>query len=239
MPPNESGSMPAAPAPVQPTDASMPEAPTPEGQPEPSRVEDDPQVNGESQAPQAPEQNVNEGQEAPPSQQPAPPEAPDFDPLDSYGNFQGSQYQFQPNEDGSVDPYQVASQIEANMRKQMQFERAESRAWDKIDKKYGDAMTPRRRELILNARIANAVNGKNTNLTTLADQIMSEFTSAASEGRAKAGISTKVQKAASLESATQNTPPAGNSEARYDRIMDGDNAATTDLLSDWLKEGKI
>lgn len=218
-------------APQQPVQAE-PEAPEPQEPAEPT-------TPTQAEEPEsAPSEPVNEGQDAPEYQEPER-EEPDFDPLDAYGNYQQGQYQFQPAEDGSVDPYQVAQQIEQRLLQQIQFQRQETKAWERIDKKYGDKLTPARRELILNARIANAVSGKETRLTTLADKIMSEFTSAKSEGRAEAGISRKVQKAASLESATSNTGPAKDDEARYDRIMSGDKGATTDLLSEWLSSGKI
>lgn len=210
--------------------------------------EENPQSSNDTSANEAPAseaqetaepEQVNEGADAPdPTKDQAPPEEEDFDPLATYGNFQQGQYQFTPAEDGTVDPVQVARQIEHNLLGTIQFQRQEQRAWEKIDKKWGEHLTPARRELILNARIANAINGKDAKLTTIADRVMSEFTTAKSEGRAEAGISRKVQKAASLETATSNTGPDRNDE-RYDRIMAGDKAATDDLLADWLKQGKI
>jgi hypothetical protein len=223
-------------------DGTAPQQPVqddPQATAEPEVVEQEQQVEEDAPQEQAPEQAINEGQDAPETEkEETPPSDPDFEPL-PYSNFNQGQYEFKPAEDGSVDPYQVAQQIEARLLNTMKFQQQEQRAWQQIDKKYSDKLTPARRELILNARIANAVNGKDTKLTTIADKIMSEFTTAKSEGRAEASVSRKVQKAASLETATSNTGESRSNEEVYDRIISGDKGATENLLSEWLKAGKI
>lgn len=181
----------------------------------------------------------NEGQDAPPSDEDSDLPEDDFDPAQQTADvLYPSTYNFEPAEDGSVDPNTIANQIEGKLLQKIAFQQQETRAWNSIDKKWGDQMTPRRRDLILNTRIANAVAGKDTKLTSIANDIMREFTSAKGEGRADANITRKVTKAASLETGSSNTGGAKNNDV-LDRIASGDKTATESLLSQWMSEGKI
>lgn len=208
-----------APEPVQPTEPQAPEEP--------------------AQEPQQPNQ-TNEGADAPdPDVDTPPPSEPDFDPLEDYSDLlPQQQYKFDPQEDGSVDPYQVAQQLENRVLQKMRFEQQEARTWQKIDQKYGDKLNNNVRQMIRDRRVAEAISGKSGNLNKIADNIMSEISSARATGRADATTSTKVQRAASLETTTANSGSSKNDELMQ-RVEAGDKAATTDLLAQWLDEGKI
>lgn len=219
---------------------------TPAEPTEPQEAQEAPETQEESQPEPSQEatsqepQQSNEGADAPqPSEDEEPASDPDWDPVGQYANFN----QVNPNnlpllEDGSIDPVAYAQQIQQQTLNQVRFEQKEARDWQAIDKKWGDQMTPNRRKLILNSRIALAVEGKNGNLRKVADDIMKEFGASKSEGRAEASVSRKVQNAASLETATANSAPPRNDNL-MDRIADGDKAAATSLFDDWLKDGKI
>lgn len=186
---------------------------------------------------QEPEQ-INEGAEAP-EPEPATEETEDFDPASQYANYGQAAYQFQPAEDGTVDPNQVASQIEQRLLNQMRFERQEARSWERLETKYPEIKTDKGlRDLIFNQRVAEVVQGKQGNLNKIADGIMERVKGARNEGKAQAGVSTKVQKAASLETSTANTG-SQKSDDRMDRIASGDKAAASDLLAEWLDAGKL
>lgn len=206
------------------------EAPEPqeESQPEPSQEE-------ASQPTQS-----NEGADAPePSEDEEPASDPDWDPVSQYAQYNPVNQDNLPLlEDGSIDPVAYAQQIQQQTLQQVRFEQKEARDWSAIDKKWGDQLTPTRRKLILNSRIAAAIEGKNGNLRKVADDIMKEFGASKSEGRAEASVSRKVQNAASLETATANSAPANNDNL-MDRVADGDKAAATALFDDWLSSGKI
>lgn len=160
------------------------------------------------------------------------------DPAEVLAQYSAQQtpYQFK-QEDGYVDPNEVAAAIEQRVNQQMNQRIQEQRAWEKIDKKYPD-MDKDTREIILNQRIADAVQGRQTDLTKVADKIMGRVNSAKNEGRAEAKVSTKVQKAASLETATANKGE-GNADDIRNKIAGGDSQATQDLLKDWIDKGLI
>lgn len=215
---------PQTPEPVQPVDASVatPAEPTPEP----------------AQEPQQPSQ-ANEGADAPePTVETPPPSDPDFDPLEGITDFLPQQYQFEPQEDGSVDPTQVAQAIRQDVLNQVRQEQKLVKDWQKVDSKYGDKLNNNVRQMIRDRQIAAAVTGKNSNLGKIADDIMSELSQARSTGRAEATTSTKVQRAASLETTTANSGPSKNDELMQ-RVEAGDKHATTDLLAQWLEQGKI
>jgi hypothetical protein len=220
-----------APAPVQ----DAPAEPAEQTNPEPAEAPEPQPVQEPSQPTQA-----NEGAEAPePEQETPPPSDPEFDPMDGYGNvLPQQQYEFQPNEDGTVDPYAVAQQLENRVLEKIRFEQQEAKQWQKIDSKYGDKLNNNVRQMIRDRRIAEVLNGKNGNLGKIADNIMDEITSARSAGRAEATTSTKVQRAASLETTTANSGPSRDNDL-LERVATGDRQATTDLLADWLENGKL
>jgi hypothetical protein len=162
----------------------------------------------------------------------------DFDPLQYTSLNQNTPYQFN-QENGYIDPNQVAAQIEQRVLQQVTFQRQEARAWEKIEKKYPEIREDKGlREMILNQRIAEAVTGRQGNLNKIADGVMSRLKTAKSEGRADANISKKVQKAASLETSSENQGPQRSSSV-MDRIASGDQTATTELLNQWISEGKL
>lgn len=180
---------------------------------------------------------TNEGAEAP---------EPSEEELDSDPEFDVSQYYNQGNaqiptsEDGTVDPYQLMAVMEQRLDDKLKFQRQEERTWRAIEKKHPDIRNDKgMREVLLNQRIANAVQGKEANLVKLADQLYERVGAAKSQGRAEANISKKVQKAASLESATANSSSTSKSDERMERIASGDKYAAQDLLGEWLNEGKI
>lgn len=161
----------------------------------------------------------------------------EFDPVSQYSTYK-PQYDFQPGDDGSIDPYQVADAIRNDVLQQVRFEQQEVKAWQQIDQKYGDKLSPTRRQMILDRRVANAINGRDAHIGKVADEIMREFGDAKNQGRAEATTSRKVQQAASLESATANQGDTGQSNI-LDRISRGDKGAETELFTSWLEQGKI
>lgn len=204
---------------------------------EPDEPQEAPQVEAEevvepaSQEPEQPSEPVNEGAEAPEDDE-------DYD-LTPQVPMYNQQYQFEAQEDGSVDPYQVAQQIEERLLNNMKFQKQEERAWAKIEAKHPEIKNDRDlRELILNQRVAEAVQGKEGNLSKIADRLVGRMRTAKSEGRADANTSTKVQKAASLETNTANTGGTKSNDL-MERISNGDKYAAQDLLGQWLSEGKL
>lgn len=208
-------------------------------------VIEQPTEQQEAQAPQEPEveaQASNEVETSPDqpeeaSQEHLQTEAEEDDSLIDY-NLPAQPYEFQA-QDGYVDPNLVAQQIEQRVLEQVKFQRAEQKAWEKIEQKYPQVKNDKElREIILNQRVANAYQGKNVPLPKIADTIMGRFTTAKSEGRAEANVSRKIQKAASLESSSANQGESKQDDT-WDRIANGDKAAADDLFSQWLKDGKI
>lgn len=197
---------------------------------------------------------VNEGEEAPeteadlaqdePAQEPEEPSQPEeAEPEEyqapDYSQFRDTNKELPLNEDGTVDPIAFRQQLKQEIRDEMRFERSEERNWMALEKKYPQLKGDREvREILLNQRIANAVQGKETNLAKIADKLYGRIGAAKSEGRAQANVSTRIQKAASLETATANTG-SDKSDQVYDRIISGDKGAANDLLSQWLAAGKI
>lgn len=161
------------------------------------------------------------------------------DPTSTYAPYvQPQPYQFN-QKDGYVDPAEVAAQIEQRVLQQVTFQRQEAKQWESIEKKHPQVKTDKNlRELILNQRIAEAVQGKPGNLSKIADNLMSQFGTAKSEGRAEANVSKKVQKAASLETSTSNAGEQKGNDV-MDRISRGDQTATSELLNDWISRGLI
>lgn len=161
------------------------------------------------------------------------------DPTAAYAPFvQPQPYQFN-QQDGYVDPAEVAAQVEQRVLQQVAFQRQEAKQWESIEKKYPQVKEDKDlRELILNQRIAEAVQGKAGNLNKIADKVMSRFSTAKSEGRTEANVSKKVQKAASLETSSANTGEQRGSDV-MERISRGDQAATSELLNDWISKGLI
>jgi hypothetical protein len=203
--------------------------------------------------PQEPQEPVNEGGEAPEAeadQAQAEPAQESEEPLQEeepeeeyqapdYSQFRDTNKELPLNEDGTVDPVAFRNQLKQEIRDEMRFERSEERNWMALEKKYPQLKGDREvREILLNQRIANAVQGKETNLAKIAEKLYGRIGAAKSEGRAQANVSTRIQKAASLETATANTGSDRNDKV-YDRIMDGDKGAANDLLSQWLEQGKI
>jgi len=187
---------------------------------------------------QEPSQSTNEGADAPEPESSDEPEEDEYTDTSRY--YAGSQYDLPTNEDGSVDPIKFAQQIEARLEEKMRFQQQEQRTWNAIEKKYpqirGDKET---REFLLNQRIAGAVQGKETNLMKLADRLYKREQTAKNQGRVEATTSTKVQKAASLETNSSNTGDNNKTSERLNRISMGDKAAANDLLTEWLDAGII
>jgi hypothetical protein len=184
---------------------------------------------------------TNEGADAPEPSDEEPDSDPDFDPVSAYGQYNHGQPQLQASEDGTVDPYQLMNVIEQRMEEKLRFQRQEERAWKAVERKYPEVKSDKQmRQILLNQRIAGAVQGQETNLVKIADQLYGRNKEAKSQGRAEANISKKVQRAASLESATSNTGATNTkAEERLERIASGDKYAAQDLLGEWLSEGKI
>lgn len=161
------------------------------------------------------------------------------DPISAYTPYvQPQPYQFN-QQDGYVDPAEVAAQIEQRVLQQVTFQRQEAKQWETIEKKYPQVKADKDlRELILNQRIAEAVQGQAGNLNKIADRVMSRFSSAKSEGRAEANVSKKIQKAASLETSTSNAGEQKGDDV-MERISRGDQTATSELLNDWISKGLI
>lgn len=188
---------------------------------------------------------IAEGAEAPTDQQPTEeqgqaPLTTEAEEEDNPVDYQlpTQPYEFQA-QDGYVDPNTVAQEIHNRVLEQVRFERAEAKAWEKIEQKYPQVKNDKElREIILNQRVANAYKGQNVALPKIADSIMSRFTTAKSEGRAEASVSRKIQKAASLETSTANQGDSKQNDT-WDRISNGDTRAADDLFSQWIKEGKI
>ncbi len=208
----------------------------------------DVQDTQEEQVEQPVETNVetetNEVEETQPSEQTgAPKEVEDEevidDPTSAYAPYvQPQPYQFNQT-DGYVDPAEVAAQIEQRVLQQVTFQRQEAKQWESIEAKYPQIKGDKDlRELILNQRIAEAVQGKTGNLNKIADKVMSRFSTAKSEGRAEATVSKKVQKAASLETSTSNAGEQKGDDV-MERISRGDQTATSELLNDWISKGLI
>ncbi len=217
-------------------------------------VQDTPDENQE-----APEQEpVNEGGDAPEAEadeaqaEPAEPteeqsevapseeeeNEPNYEPVD-YSQFRNNDTQIPVNDDGTVDPVAFRNQLKQELRDEMRFERQEERNWQAVEKRHPQLRDDKEiREILLNQRIANAIQGKETNLVKLADRLYGRVDRAKSEGRAQANVSQRVQKAASLETATANSGE-DKSDKLYDRIIGGDKGAASDLLGQWLEQGKI
>lgn len=227
----------AAPQPVN-EGADAPDLNEPMGQ-EPQQAVNtpvDPTPVPEQPAQGAPASNAtNEGADAPEDDD----DDVDID-VSQYAPYRPPSNDLPVNEDGSVDPLKFREQIKQELREEMRFNQQEERTWRALEKKYpqlkGDKDT---RELLLNQRIAGAVQGKETNLAKLADRLYSREQAAKSQGRAEATTSTKVQRAASLESNSSNTGDSNQTTERLDRISLGDKAAANDLLTDWLEKGII
>lgn len=193
---------------------------------------------------EAPETEADQAQAEPveESEEPLQPEEEpqeEYQPPVDYSQFRDTNRELPLNEDGTVDPVAFRQQLKQEIRDEMRFERSEERNWMALEKKYPQLKGDREvREILLNQRIANAVQGKETNLTKIADKLYGRIGAAKSEGRAQANVSTRIQKAASLETATANTG-SDKSDQVYDRIISGDKGAANDLLSQWLADGKI
>lgn len=188
---------------------------------------------------QEPSQNqsepIAEGAEAPEQVEDT---SDDFNPA-AYADYMPRQQNDIPiTEDGSVDPVAWKEQLKAEMREEMRFEQQEAKAWNKIEKKYGEQLTPTRRKLILNSRVASALEGKGGSLDKLADEVMGEFTAAKSQGKADATTSRKVQKAVGLETSSNNTGQSKESSLT-ERIANDDPSAATELFASWIADGKI
>lgn len=151
---------------------------------------------------------------------------------------QNEPYQFN-SKDGYVDPNEVASAIEQRLLNRMQEQRQQAQAWESIEKKYPEIKEDGSlRELMLNQHIAEVVQGKKSNLQAVADSIMERVSGAKSEGRSEAKVSKKIQKAASLETATQNSGEDRSNEL-MERISGGDKVASQQLIKEWMDSGKI
>lgn len=221
----------------QPVAEEATQAVEPQEAEQPTQAEEIQEPSQEEEAEQQP-QDSNEGADAPEPTDEELPQDEEFDPLSNYPlNVQGQQ-DIPVGEDGSIDPVAFARQIQEQTLAQVRFEQKESRDWQAIDKKYGDQLTPTRRQMILNARVANAVEGRQADLKKVADSIMKEFGVSRSQGRAEAGVSRKVQKAASLETATANRGPERGDDL-MDRIANGDKSAATALFDKWQARGDI
>lgn len=147
-------------------------------------------------------------------------------------------YQFN-NKDGYVDPNEVASAIEQRLVERMAQQRQEQRAWERIENKYPEIKEDSSlRELMLNQHIAEAVQGKKSNLEKVADGIMERVKGAKIEGRNDAKVSKKVAQAASLETTTRNSGEGKNNDL-MDRIAGGDKVASEQLIRQWMEDGKI
>lgn len=231
--PNDDGQV--ADQPVEPTQTPAEPAPEPAPKTEPEQpAEPQAEPVEPSQEPQA---TPNEGAEAPPADDTPLPEEEPFDPLASYPQFQ-QDLELPADPNGIVDPVQFAAQLERRFDEKLRFNAQETRAWQAIDKKYPGLSNDDRR-LILDQRIAAAVQGKDGDLVKIADGLMGRLGVAKSQGRADATTSRKVQKAAGLEKTTSNTGGSDPKDDRLDRIADGDKAAADDLMSDWLAAGKV
>ena len=211
-----------------------------QAQPEPQVSEEQP-VSAEQSETQEPLQEPNqsepiaEGAEAPEQVEDT---SDQFDPS-SYADYMPRpQGEIPMTEDGSVDPVAWKEQLKAEMREEMRFEQQETKAWNKIEKKYGEQLTPNRRKLILNSRVASALEGKGGSLNKLADEVMSEFTTAKIQGKAEASTSRKIQKAAGLETSSSNSGQTKEASLQQ-RIANGDDSAGTELFASWLADGKI
>lgn len=192
----------------------------------------------ETEADQAQAEPVEEPSEEQSEDAPLEEAEPEEPPID-YSQFRDTNREIPVNEDGTVDPVAFRQQLKQEIREEMRFERQEERRWQDIEKKYPQLRGDKEvREILLNQRIANAVQGKETNLSKIADKLYGRIGAAKSEGRAQANVSTRIQKAASLETATANTGD-DKTDKVYDRIISGDKGAANDLLSQWLADGKI
>lgn len=192
------------------------------------------------QVPQEPETESQAEEVSEPSQTNSEPEPSEEEPSYSYElPYQQPQIELQPDEDGTVNPNDLLSAIDQRMDEKLKFQQQEQRAWRQVEQKYPQISESKDlRDMLHNIRVGNVVQGGEADLVKIADNMFGQLGAAKSQGRADASVSRKVQKAASLETATANSGEPKSSQA-LDRIASGDNAAAESLLSEWISEGKI
>jgi hypothetical protein len=157
---------------------------------------------------------------------------------------QNAQPKFTPDDDGFIDPEQfynrVLSDAEARLEQKMQFQENERKAWQSIETKYPEIQQDAELREIVNAqRIADVARGGKGNLDEVAGRVLGKIKSYQSIGKAQAQVSEKVQKSAGLQQNNLNSKDTSDDSDLMERMSRGDEAAKEQLISSWLKEGKL
>lgn len=152
--------------------------------------------------------------------------------------------QFVPDEDGYIDPNKFYQQVKADavneLRREMQFQESERKAWNAIENKYPELKEDSELRDIVNAqRIADVASGGKGDLNQIAGKVLGKIQSYQTRGKAQAQVSEKVQKSASLQSTTANNVDTSKDTDLLNRMASGDSSAADQLISDWLASGKL
>jgi len=152
---------------------------------------------------------------------------------------------FTPDEDGYIDPNKFYNQVlqdaEARIEQKMAFERAEAQAWKAIETKYPEIKEdPELRDLVHSQRIADVAQGGKGDLNKIAGKVLGKIQSYQTRGKAQAQVSETVQKSAALQTTTANQETKKTTDSDLvERMSRGDSNAAEELISQWLKSGKL
>jgi hypothetical protein len=152
--------------------------------------------------------------------------------------------QFQPDEDGYIDPNQfynkVLADAEARIEQKLAFQESERRAWQSIEQKYPEIKEDAElRDLVNAQRIADVARGGKGDLNAIAGKVLGKIQSYQTIGKAQAQVSEKIQKSASLQKSTANNVDSSKDSELLGRMRDGDLSAADQLISEWLDAGKL
>lgn len=201
---------------------------------EPSQ--DQPTADSATQA----EEATSPDQEAPQQDQ----EATDQDTsedLSLWDSYLPKQTATQPTvgEDGFIDPVAYKEGIKQEMRQEARFERAETKAWGKLEEKYPEiGQDAELREIILAKRINDVQRGGDGSLIKSGEQIMKKFGAAKNSGKADAQVSVRKQQSAGVSRSTAPRSQSSDTDVQQ-RLRSGDPEAVASVLSGWIDDGKL
>ena len=151
-----------------------------------------------------------------------------------------TQPQLQPDEEGYIDPNKFYQTVMQDVERKLEFQRAEERNWQKIEKQYPEIVEDKElRDLVHAARLNDVTRGGKGDLDAAAKQVFGKLQAYKSQGKAQAQISETVQKSATLQTQTAKPAPSTSDSDLIDRMSRGDKVASETLISKWLEEGKL
>ena len=153
------------------------------------------------------------------------------------------------NEDGSVTnmtPEQytqyLKEEAKSEMRQEMYVQHVENRALDEAEKVLPEIKTnPEVRRMVEDIRVASVITGKQLDSYEAAKQVANMLSGVRAEGAQNAKTSITVQKAAALDSPSNQTIDEDSvADKRLSkRLKAGDPDAFIELMDDWQKAGKV